>query len=332
MPRRPASAYLFAAVPVLFWGTSFATVKLCLDEISPAGLVAVRAVLALAALLPAAFLFRDAGGVAAARGEAASSGDAAARGDAVSRGGVVVRGDARRGDRRRCAFLGVVGVPLQLGLQTYALRLTTANHCGWIVALSPVATACLAALLLRERFPWPKTLGVALGFAGATAVMLGGGRASLALPATRGDLLVLVSAFNWSVYTLVARRLMAGRASLPLTLRIFAWGAAGAVAFYLAVGDPRELLAVPPRVWALLAYLGIGCSGIAYLCWSLALERLEAARLASFQNVQPLVTLASAALVLGESPGAAALLGGLFVIVGVTLVQRAKPAPRSAEA
>lgn len=307
MPRRPASAYLFAAVPVLFWGTSFATVKLCLDEISPAGLVAVRAVLALAALLPAAFLFRDAGGVA-------------------------VRGDARRGDRRRCAFLGVVGVPLQLGLQTYALRLTTANHCGWIVALSPVATACLAALLLRERFPWPKTLGVALGFAGATAVMLGGGRASLALPATRGDLLVLVSAFNWSVYTLVARRLMAGRASLPLTLRIFAWGAAGAVAFYLAVGDPRELLAVPPRVWALLAYLGIGCSGIAYLCWSLALERLEAARLASFQNVQPLVTLASAALVLGESPGAAALLGGLFVIVGVTLVQRAKPAPRSAEA
>ena len=307
MPRRPASAYLFAAVPVLFWGTSFATVKLCLDEISPAGLVAVRAVLALAALLPAAFLFRDAGGVAA-------------------------RGDARRGDRRRCAFLGVVGVPLQLGLQTYALRLTTANHCGWIVALSPVATACLAALLLRERFPWPKTLGVALGFAGATAVMLGGGRASLALPATRGDLLVLVSAFNWSVYTLVARRLMAGRASLPLTLRIFAWGAAGAVAFYLAVGDPRELLAVPPRVWALLAYLGIGCSGIAYLCWSLALERLEAARLASFQNVQPLVTLASAALVLGESPGAAALLGGLFVIVGVTLVQRAKPAPRSAEA
>jgi len=57
VPRRPASAYLFAAVPVLFWGTSFATVKLCLDEISPAGLVAVRAVLALAALLPAAFLF-----------------------------------------------------------------------------------------------------------------------------------------------------------------------------------------------------------------------------------------------------------------------------------
>lgn len=289
----PYRLYALAATPVVLWGTSFAALKTAVTMISPAGLVAVRAALGLLVLLAAA----------AARG---------------GRGA----GPARAGDGLRVVLLAVLGVPVQLGLQAYALRLTSANHSGWIIGVAPISTAVLAWLFLGERFPRLKAAGVALGFAGVLLVMAGGGRRTLGLPAARGDLLVLVSAFNWSIYTLVGREMMSRRPSLPLTVRILALGAALAVVGYVILGAPAELARVPLRGWVLLAYLGIGCTGIGYLCWSAALERLEAGRLASFQNVQPLVSALTAALWLGESIGLTAGVGGLLVLLGVGLVQR----------
>ncbi len=290
---QPVGVYALAAAPVVLWGTSFAALKTALTVISPAGLVAVRSMMGFAVLLVAA----------------AFAGPGSARGE-------------RPGDRARIWRLAFLGVPVQMGLQAYALRLTSANHSGWIIGVAPVSTAVLAGFFLRERFPRLKLAGVALGFAGVLLVMAGGGRQSLAAPATTGDLLVLVSAFNWSVYTLIGREMMSRRAAAPATARIMGWGAAVALAAYLALGDAAELARIPVRGWLVLAYLGLGCSGVGYLCWSAALERLEAARLASFQNFQPLVTAVAAAWWLGEPMGMGALGGGLLVILGVGLVQR----------
>jgi drug/metabolite transporter (DMT)-like permease len=69
-------------------------------------------------------------------------------------------------------------------------------------------------------------------------------------------------------------------------------------------------------------FLGAGCTGAGYLVWSLALVRLEAGTLSSFQYVQPLVTAGVAAVWIGESAGPAVLLGGGLVLLGVALVQR----------
>jgi drug/metabolite transporter (DMT)-like permease len=292
-PRR-WPAYLCAAAAVLLWGSSFVASKVALRSVAPLDLVAVRSVLGLAVLLLARPVGR------AGRQES-----------------------PRPGDGLRTVLLGLIGLPVHLTLQAYALTLTSAVHSGWLIALNPVFTAILAASFLRERFPRLKTAGVVLGFSGAIVVIAGGaGLEAVRLPATRGDLLILLSSLNWAVYTLIARGLMVRRNPVPLTLRALSAGTSVTVAIWLLAGHPAQLVRAPAAAWAALLFLGVGCTGIGYLVWSAALERLEAGTLSSFQYVQPLVTVAVAAAWIGESAGPGVFLGGALVLAGVTLVQR----------
>jgi drug/metabolite transporter (DMT)-like permease len=81
--------------------------------------------------------------------------------------------------------------------------------------------------------------------------------------------------------------------------------------------------------WSAVLFLGIACSGLGYLFWYGALERIEASRVAAFLYLEPLVTLAAAALLLGEPIRVLTILGGLLLLGGVFLVQWAPP-PRPA--
>jgi drug/metabolite transporter (DMT)-like permease len=287
-------AYLCASAAVMLWGTSFVASKVALRSVSPLGLVAGRSLLGLltlAAVLP------------------------------CGRG--ALRESPQPGDGWKTAVLGLIGVPVHLTLQAYALTLTSAVHSGWLIALNPVFTAILAAIFQRERFPILKTAGVLLGFSGALVVIGGGaGAGALRLPSTRGDLLILLSSVNWAVYTLIARGLSTRRRPLPLTLRALAVGTAASVLIRLAAGSSAEFGHLSAEGWAALAFLGAGCTGVGYLVWSFALSRLEAGTLSSFQYVQPLVTAGVAAAWIGESAGPAVLLGGALVLAGVALVQR----------
>ncbi len=292
--RRRWPAYLLAVVAVALWGSSFVASKVALRAFSPLTLVAGRSaigLLVLAAALP------------------------------MSRG--AAKETPRRGDGWLTLVLGLLGIPLHLSLQAYALTLTSAVHGGWLIALNPVFTAILAAIFLRERFPPLKTAGVVVGFLGALAVIAGGaGAAALRLPSTRGDLLILLSSLNMAAYTLIARGLMLRRRALPLTFRAVAAGSVVSVGLWLAAGDPSELGRASGGAWAALLFLGAGCTGVGYLAWSAALQKLEAGTLSSFQYVQPLVTAGLAAVWIGESAGPAVLLGGGLVIAGVALIQR----------
>ena len=75
--------------------------------------------------------------------------------------------------------------------------------------------------------------------------------------------------------------------------------------------------------WAAVLFLGICCSGLGYLFWYRALERMEASRVGALLYLEPLVTLAAGALLLGEPIRPATVAGGLLLLAGVGMVQRA---------
>ena len=148
------------------------------------------------------------------------------------------------------------------------------------------------------------------------------GIGALRLPSTRGDLLILLSSLNWAVYTLIARGLAVRRDPVRLTVRALSVGAAASALLWLLLGNPPRLGGAGAEEWLAVVFLGAGCTGIGYLAWSAALERLEAGTLSSFQFVQPLVTVAVAAAWIREPTDATALAGGALVLAGVSLVQR----------
>jgi drug/metabolite transporter (DMT)-like permease len=288
---------LGALLAVVFWGLSFVATKAAVREISPFALIFARAGLGTALLL--VMLSHRAGEWIPPRESWPS-----------------------------LALMGFVGVAFHQTLQAIALTMTSATQTGWLIGLTPIWSAVLAAVVLHERFGARKVVGLALGFAGAALVVTRGRlSADLAtLPSTRGDLLILASTVNWAVYSVIGhpvlRRLGAPRA----TLGAMAVGFVILAVPVLWLGVWRDYARLTAAGWAAVLFLGLACSGLGYLFWYGALEKIEASRVAALLYLEPLVTLAAAVALLGEHVQAVTIAGGLLLLLGVFLVERA-PAP-----
>lgn len=286
---------LGALLAILFWGVSFVATKAVVLEISPVALIFTRA--GLGTLLLASIL-------------------------ALRRHRPLPPRDALL----PLAAMGFVGVAFHQLLQAYALTLTSAVNTGWLIGLIPIWSALLSAFLLKERFGPAKIAGLLVGFAGAVLVVTRGelGAGLLALPATRGDLLVLASTVNWAFYTVLGhptiRRLGPTRATAGAMLL----GWLMLLPPFAAGAGWNEYGRLSPSGWLAVLFLGVACSGLGYLFWYGALERVEASRVAALLYLEPLVTLAAAVVLLGEPVGIVTVVGGLMVVGGVVVVQSAR--------
>jgi len=285
---------LGALLAVVLWGVSFVATKAVVREVPPIAIVFARSVLGTALL---AAILR-------ARGEPTLP---------------------PRASLGPLALMGFVGVAFHGVLQAHALTLTSAVNTGWLIALVPVWSALLAGALGRERFGAGKLAGLAVGFAGTLLVVTRGrlDAGVVALPATRGDLLVLASTVNWAVYSLLGhgtiRRLGPTRATAGALLL----GALMLLPFFAASGGPAVFARLSGAGVAALLFLGVACSGLGYLYWYRALERVEPSRVAALLYLEPLVTLGAATALLAEPVGLVTVAGGALVVGGVALVQRA---------
>jgi len=223
------------------------------------------------------------------------------------------------------AVMGFFGVFVHQMLQAFGLRLTTAVHTGWLIGLIPIWSALLSAALLKERFGGLKLAGLLGGFAGAVLVISRGqfSQQTLQLPATRGDFLILLSTVNWAVYSVLGHGTIKSLGPTRATAgaMLFGWLMLGP--FFIWNQGWRELQHVSLTGWGAVFFLGIGCSGLGYLFWYGALQRIEVSRVAAFLYVEPIVTLIAAVLLLNEPVRATTVAGGLLVLLSVFLVQRA---------
>ena len=167
-------------------------------------------------------------------------------------------------------------------------------------------------------------IGLILGTLGPVLVITRGdlSQGVLSLPATRGDLLVLASTVNWAIYSVIGRGTLKSLGSGRATAFSILAGWAMVVPLFLLSAGWRDYRFLSPSGVISILFLGIGCSGLAYLLWYAALEHLETARVAVFLYVEPLVTVIAALLLLGEPILVTTVVGGLLVLAGVFVVQK----------
>jgi drug/metabolite transporter (DMT)-like permease len=220
--------------------------------------------------------------------------------------------------------MGFVGVFVHQMIQAHALTVATAVNTGWLIGLTPLWSALFSAWVLKERFGPVKIAGLLLGFLGAALVVTRGrlGSALLGLPSTRGDLLILLSTFNWAAYTVLGHPAIKRLGPTRATTGALSLGWLMLVPFFVYQAGWREFAQLTPQGWTAVLFLGIACSGLGYLFWYGALEKIEASKVAAFLYLEPLITLGAAVLLLGETVGAITVTGGLLVLAGVALVQR----------
>ncbi|MGB3682991.1 MAG: DMT family transporter, partial [Rubrobacteraceae bacterium] len=103
-------------------------------------------------------------------------------------------------------LFGFTGVFLAYGLQNLALGLTSAGSAALVMALQPAAVVLMGMLVLRERLPAARLLGVSLAIAGVVlvsgAALAGGGAGALL-----GNALMAASVVAYGAYAAQGRSL-----------------------------------------------------------------------------------------------------------------------------
>jgi drug/metabolite transporter (DMT)-like permease len=146
-----------------------------------------------------------------------------------------------------------------------------------------------------------------------------------------GDVLILISAVNWAVFSALSRRGLKSHHPSLMMFYVMTFGWLFTSLLFLGTNGLAEIGNLSVNGWMAVAFLGIFCSGLAYIAWYDALKALATAQTGVFLYIEPLVAVIVAFFVLGEAITPASLLGGAIIIFGVWLVNRPNHAVSLAE-
>jgi len=287
---RQAIVLLAAYGAVVLWGVTPLATKIAVADLDPLAVGLLRTLLAGIAALPLIWLGRVKP-PKSARGRAYL---------AVS------------------ALGGFVIFPL---LFSFGLQLTTAGHAALLLAILPVLTGSIAALLER-RLPGGRWwLGCAIAVSG-TALLVGARfEVSLEDGSAFGDLLVLTSAVAASAGYVTGARAARETGTWAVTL----WGLVlGSVVllpvlpFAFATGD---LAAAGALAWGSVFYMALASSILGYAAWYWALGQGGIGRTGLAQFVQPLVGVVLAVALLGEAVTWPMVAAAAAILAGVALAR-----------
>ena len=293
MKRTETQAIIETAVAISLWALSFVWIKIALQEMSPVTLIVVRYALGFVILLL----------VAGWRGELRQM---------------------RRGDLKGMLILGLVGIVLQQFLQVTGQVTAEASAAAFLASAAPAFMVVLAAIWLREPVGGWQIFGVLLATLGAGIVAIGGDWRSLFQGelVNLGNILVLLSAGVWAVYTVLTRKLIVDRPPTLIAGGMLFFGWLLTMPVWILQQGWRELPQISASAWGALLLVGIFSTAVTYLLYSHALKLAPASRLSAIQNIEPLIATLAAFLILDETITSALLIGGLAILLGVYLAEK----------
>jgi drug/metabolite transporter (DMT)-like permease len=227
------------------------------------------------------------------------------------------------------ALLGFLGITFHQWLQSTGLITAQATTTGWIVASSPIFMALLGLIVLKEGLRWGQVIGIALATGGVLLVVAKGNLSTLMMGqvGNTGDILVLVSAVNWAVFSTLSRSGLKRHPATRMMFYVMTFGWLFTSMLFFASSSLEPIAQIPVKGWIAITFLGVFCSGIAYFFWYDALQALPVAQTGAFLYIEPIITVIVAAIVIGEPVVLTSILGGLTILLGVGMVNQRKPAP-----
>jgi drug/metabolite transporter (DMT)-like permease len=219
-------------------------------------------------------------------------------------------------DRRLLLGMALSGVVVFAPTLYLGLRFTSAVNATLINGFGPLITGLLAALLIHEPMSRRQVTGAVVGLTGVL-VLISGGSLDLweKVQGNSGDLIVLGAVALWGLYSILGRQVMRRRSALSATaLSAFL----GLPLLLLAAAWEMRTFAVHARPTFILAvlYIGLGPTVTGFLSWNAGVRRLGPGGAMVFYNTLPLYGAVLGMVFLGESIGAAHLLGGALIVAG----------------
>ena len=289
MKNHSAAGHLSAAFSIFVWGTTFISTKILLVDFAPIEILFYRFTLGFLALV------------------------------------LAYPRRLRLADRKQELYFmgaGLCGVTLYFLLENIALTYTLASNVGIIVSVAPFFTAIFAKLFLKgEPLRIPFFIGFLAAIGGICLISFSGNSELKLNPA--GDLLALLAAIVWALYSVLTRKISAfGYPTIQTTRRTFFYGLLFMIPalFLMDFRWGWERFAQLQNLGNIL-YLGFGASAVCFVTWGVAVKNLGAVKTAAYIYLVPVITVITSGLILKEQITGMAMLGMALTLCGLFLSQ-----------
>lgn len=285
MKNKQTTGHIAAFITITIWGTTFISTKILLEDFQPIEILFFRFVLGLIALF-------------------------------------IVYPKRLKGTTFKQELIfsmaGLSGICLYYLLENIALTYTLASNVGIIISVAPFFTAILSHIFMRkdERLKANFFVGFIVAIAGIFLISINGSKLKLNLI---GDVLAIIAAFVWAVYSLLIRKISSyGYNTVQTTRRIFIYGIVfmlPTLFFFDFNWDFTRMIS--SKYLFNLIFLGLGASALCFVTWNYAVKRLGAIKTSVYIYVVPVITVIASAIILQEKITLMAAIGTVLILAGL---------------
>jgi len=276
-------AYIYAGIAILLWSSLATVSKLLLGSLSSYQVLSVSALFAALALL----------------------------GVAVLTGRLKSMKQYRLKDFCIMVAIGLPGTFLYYALYYLGTARLQASQAFTINYLWPIMSVVFACILLGEKMTLRKGIAIAMSFLGVVTVA-GSGLANFSPDTLVGILLVIGAAVSYGAFTALNQKWHYDK-QISLMLSFF-------VTFLLSL--LIQLLSGETVELNVLQVAGIGWNGIAVMavatvCWALALDMGDTAKISNLAYITPFLSLVWTFLILKEPIDPWSVAGLAIIVLGI---------------
>lgn len=285
--NKTTTGHIAALITIVIWGTTFISTKILLVDFTPIEILFFRFLLGLLVLI------------------------------------IVYPKRLKLKDRKQeltFAAAGLCGICLYYLLENIALTYTMASNVGVIISIAPFFTAVLSHIFMKteEKLKAQFFVGFFVAMVGICLISFNGRELELN---PIGDILAVVAALVWSVYSLLTRKISSyGYNTVQTTRRIFTYGIVFMLPFLFVFNFNLDIQNVVKPEYALnLIYLGIGASALCFVTWNYAVGALGAVKTSVYIYIVPVITVVTSVIVLKEKITWIAAIGIGLTLIGLFL-------------
>lgn len=288
--------YFLLTATVIFWGTSFAAVKIGIGDLAPVQFLFLRTMFA--TIIFSVILLKS-------------------------------PKDKRKIDRKDIpyiVYLGFMGMAGYLIVQYTALKYTTTVNASLIIGIVPILVAIHSCLFYNEKLEFQRIVGTGMCFLGIIFTITKGNFATLSFGKTIfGDLLMLINAVMLAIFSIGAKKILKKYDPFMIVayMNIFSLVMITPFAFSSNFLSPISLISkinhISIKVILSSLYLGVTCTVIGYYSWYSAIKEFGPTKTAVFNYINPLVASIVSFMLFDEDITIFTILGGISIIGGVAL-------------
>ncbi|MGB5866407.1 MAG: DMT family transporter [Arcobacteraceae bacterium] len=218
-------------------------------------------------------------------------------------------------------FLAGLGISLYNTILYIALSYTTSTNALIINSIVPILILFLSFVILKQRILVHQTFGIVLSTIGVIFLVLKGDFSNiLKLHFNQGDLLIIISAISWAVYSICVKFRPKELNNFEFFTTIVFCGFLLLLPFYLYQGYSfHHQIEVLEKNYLAFFYISVFTSCLSYYFWHYGIDHIGASKTGQFVHLMPIFGTILAYIFLGERLMHYHILGALAIALGIYL-------------